>query len=381
MLKREIFRVAIFNLFFVIIIFSSFIIPVASTQFSNPSMSTKKGDYLQITNFNDFEIFSDSDIISDKKADQITFDNNYTGIYWDDESYFFNFNKYGNITDCVISLTVKYYCNSTDDLGRFYLILHTNYSKMEDDYTNHRTSLCGSSFGRWSQHYFNYIKYSVYEGAFIDEESEYFYNYPLENTLHFNILKEGDSIYCEIQDADNGSIVSKRWKSYSNYVYTSGLELFFSAENSTDFTIEANSFNAIIEIENRNWKIYEIRDTIIYVISGIIITIAVILSGVYIFKSMARRMNRGKTREQIILEQEFKAWDEKLSPERVLIITHLKFEGKTKKDDKCGICKTTIKHGKEVYQCHNCETLFHKEHLIEWFKKKDTCPVCKTKLL
>ena len=379
MQRRESIKFSMFIFVLVIISFSSYIIPISSKQFSCSPISIKKGDYLEITNFNDFKIISNSEIISDVSENQITFDNNFTGEGWATESYFLNFKKFGNVTDCEIYLVVNYYCSITSDLGMFSLSLETNYSSLFRDYSDTKQSLCNIYFGSGFTN--DLLEYGINTINIEGRKADYYFPIPLYDTFTFHIKKEGNTISCDIFDEQVNKILSYRWNDYINYVYASGLELFFSAKNSTDFSADVKSFSAKIEIENRNWKWFEIRDTIIYSISGIIIGIVIILSGIYIFKSIARQMNRTKTKEQIQLEQEFRAWDEKLSPERVLIITNLKFEGKTKKDDKCGICKTSIKHGKEVYQCHNCETLFHKNHLIEWFKKKDTCPVCKTKLL
>jgi len=368
-------------LFLVIIISTSYILPVSSKEASYFPFSYNKGEYHKITDFNDFKKISENSdgVYSNITENQIYFENNNSMTSWASEAYYFNFEKYGNITDCEIYLTVNYYCNVSSDLGRFIAILNTNYSFTEDDYSNYREALCGISFE--NSLFSNYIEYKIESVSLNPRAFDYNENYPLQNTFKFHFKKEGDTILGEILNSENKSILTDKWNAYYNYVDASGLELFFLAGNNKNFSIEINSFNAKLEIENRNWKLLKIRDIIIYSIAGIIVGIAAILLLIYSIQKINIKLNTSKSKEQILLERDFGVWDEKISSEKVLIITHLKFDGKAKKDDKCGICKTSITHGKEVYQCHNCKRIFHKVHLIEWFKKSNTCPICKTELL
>ncbi|NHJ86423.1 MAG: E3 ubiquitin protein ligase [Asgard group archaeon] len=50
------------------------------------------------------------------------------------------------------------------------------------------------------------------------------------------------------------------------------------------------------------------------------------------------------------------------------------------KDEKsnriCLICKLEIRNKQQIYQCPNCESLFHREHLEEWLATSKKCPVC-----
>jgi hypothetical protein len=48
---------------------------------------------------------------------------------------------------------------------------------------------------------------------------------------------------------------------------------------------------------------------------------------------------------------------------------------------KCQICKLEIQDGELVKQCRYCFSLFHEEHLRDWLKEKNTCPVCQKELI
>ncbi len=45
-------------------------------------------------------------------------------------------------------------------------------------------------------------------------------------------------------------------------------------------------------------------------------------------------------------------------------------------DERCGICKLTFNHGQIAIFCPQCETLYHKDHLINWFQTNNHCPIC-----
>jgi len=42
----------------------------------------------------------------------------------------------------------------------------------------------------------------------------------------------------------------------------------------------------------------------------------------------------------------------------------------------CAICKLTFRANDTILACPQCESLFHKEHLIEWLSIDNECPVC-----
>ncbi|MFW9925067.1 MAG: RING finger domain-containing protein [Candidatus Thorarchaeota archaeon] len=43
----------------------------------------------------------------------------------------------------------------------------------------------------------------------------------------------------------------------------------------------------------------------------------------------------------------------------------------------CAICKIKLDTLEEYYQCPYCQSRFHADHLREWLKIKNECPVCK----
>lgn len=53
-----------------------------------------------------------------------------------------------------------------------------------------------------------------------------------------------------------------------------------------------------------------------------------------------------------------------------------KYSGKLETDDVCMVCKLSLTKQDEILQCPKCESLFHKEHLLEWITIKKSCPVC-----
>ncbi|MFW9995248.1 MAG: hypothetical protein ACFFD4_24645 [Candidatus Odinarchaeota archaeon] len=44
---------------------------------------------------------------------------------------------------------------------------------------------------------------------------------------------------------------------------------------------------------------------------------------------------------------------------------------------RCIVCKGEITHGQEIQSCPYCMNPAHRPHILEWVKKKGTCPVCK----
>ncbi|MHA1686966.1 MAG: hypothetical protein ACTSYD_11280, partial [Candidatus Heimdallarchaeaceae archaeon] len=46
----------------------------------------------------------------------------------------------------------------------------------------------------------------------------------------------------------------------------------------------------------------------------------------------------------------------------------------------CTVCQGVIKAREEVYECPNCGNLTHKDHMEQWLKIKQECPICKTQL-
>ena len=47
---------------------------------------------------------------------------------------------------------------------------------------------------------------------------------------------------------------------------------------------------------------------------------------------------------------------------------------------KCSICQGLIKSGENVLECPTCNNIAHKEHMLQWLKIKEECPICKTEV-
>ena len=64
--------------------------------------------------------------------------------------------------------------------------------------------------------------------------------------------------------------------------------------------------------------------------------------------------------------------------ERYPITEHMSVNEYTGKLDKdvCMVCKLFLNNKNEILQCPICESLFHKDHLLEWITSKKKCPVC-----
>lgn len=61
------------------------------------------------------------------------------------------------------------------------------------------------------------------------------------------------------------------------------------------------------------------------------------------------------------------------------IVTAVEFTN-AQREDFCMICKLQFKNKDTILQCPVCESLYHKEHLIEWIRVHKNCPVCSQKL-
>lgn len=77
---------------------------------------------------------------------------------------------------------------------------------------------------------------------------------------------------------------------------------------------------------------------------------------------------RKKISKQIIM---FKNIEKYLIP----MLEELEFTGEIKRQ-RCSICKLRLKKNDDVLSCPQCESLFHKEHLVRWLKEIPECPVC-----
>lgn len=49
-------------------------------------------------------------------------------------------------------------------------------------------------------------------------------------------------------------------------------------------------------------------------------------------------------------------------------------------NEKCNICKLTLKEFEVIVQCPEGKSYFHKAHLDEWLLDKEKCPICGIKL-
>ena len=51
------------------------------------------------------------------------------------------------------------------------------------------------------------------------------------------------------------------------------------------------------------------------------------------------------------------------------------------KEERCNICWVNIKQGEPFTRCMSCNNKFHKDHWQEWIRSKQTCPICKVKVV
>jgi len=69
--------------------------------------------------------------------------------------------------------------------------------------------------------------------------------------------------------------------------------------------------------------------------------------------------------------------DNSVKPLKNKVIRISQFHFKETETDKiCMICKLPIQYRQVIYQCPNCKTLFHSNHLVGWLNHSDNCPIC-----
>ncbi|MHA1556054.1 MAG: RING finger domain-containing protein [Candidatus Heimdallarchaeota archaeon] len=51
-----------------------------------------------------------------------------------------------------------------------------------------------------------------------------------------------------------------------------------------------------------------------------------------------------------------------------------------KKAAVCMICKLSLKADQAATQCPMCQSMFHRNHIVEWLRVKGKCPVCQQNL-
>jgi len=47
---------------------------------------------------------------------------------------------------------------------------------------------------------------------------------------------------------------------------------------------------------------------------------------------------------------------------------------------KCSVCQGLVKRGDMIIECPSCSNLAHEEHMNQWLRIKQECPICKTKV-
>jgi len=47
---------------------------------------------------------------------------------------------------------------------------------------------------------------------------------------------------------------------------------------------------------------------------------------------------------------------------------------------KCSVCQGLIKRGDNILECPSCSNVAHDDHMEQWMKIKNECPICKTKI-
>lgn len=68
-------------------------------------------------------------------------------------------------------------------------------------------------------------------------------------------------------------------------------------------------------------------------------------------------------------------------PSKKKVIPLESFAFTTDSDDYlCMVCKLPIRIIQKVVQCPFCQSYFHKDHLYDWLKMADDCPVCNSHL-
>ena len=88
-----------------------------------------------------------------------------------------------------------------------------------------------------------------------------------------------------------------------------------------------------------------------------------------------KRKKRNKTKGNLMEQIPTKKEKKKLTEYKLIINEKDKL-----KNEKCLICKLSIKQFEIIAKCPKCLTYFHKEHLDEWLVKKKQCPVCGTEI-
>ena len=51
------------------------------------------------------------------------------------------------------------------------------------------------------------------------------------------------------------------------------------------------------------------------------------------------------------------------------------------REERCNICWVNIKQGEPFTRCTSCNNKFHEDHWKEWIRSKQSCPICKVRIL
>ncbi|NHJ87673.1 MAG: hypothetical protein FK734_19585 [Asgard group archaeon] len=218
---------------------------------------------IRLTNFTDFEIFSNQSTIWSNKTDSgIEFgylEDTLSFVY---ESYGLDFDKFGgNCTDLFLEIHFDYQYQIEKIEGSFNIEL-------------------GSYFGFDGQYHKSYIintlaeiltyrqeaQLSVRKSAISSKNIQEYNILSTNGSACFKIVKTGRTLECAIiDDLTDEKIISKKW--YSSYFYIPVNYIIISFNSlKADFSVEINEIDALLTLEERDWLL---RKTMISLTIGL----------------------------------------------------------------------------------------------------------------
>ena len=337
-------------------------------------------DFYRTDDNNGFDLITNA---SDDYLNITKYDPNFKGGYW--VNHVLDFISCSDI-EIFVTITYEYITGSQD--GQLYFKAgYKPESGSRDDICEVGYSHC--SFGWRPGGYFKVNAYDDGSGGSRYSKTELV---PAKGEFIFHIKKENRKITSEVLDLSMKRVFGYTWRSVNFLIPINYLEITTFTYSNSCFLISFYNFESTIDTELVDWETMREKQEnieIALMISGsFILLILIVAIPLFIDKIKKKRTNQKistwKPPQKISNWEPIDFYEEEKSEVRITG----KFLEKAKLVDIsilskklcCMICKLPFQEEQMIFECSECRSLFHVDHLMDWLLENNDCPVCGYKL-
>ena len=382
-------------IYFLINLIIALSIPINSTFITGSILTNQSNDLkqnyvytnsLSLTNFIRTDDNNGFDLIINASNDFLNlskYDPSYSGGYM--VNYVLDFVDCTNIE---IFITINYeYTTGSQDGQLYFKAGYKPVSGSRDDICQVGYSHC--SFGWRPGGYFEVQAYDDYAGGRKYSKTGLV---PAKGEFIFHIKKENRKITSEILDLSKEKVYGGTWRSVNFFKPVNYLEITTFSYSNSCYLISFTNFESTIDTEIVDWEaMRERRDNI---------SIFLLILGAFIFPFLvvgiilsSNKIKKKKTNQKISIRkspQKISTWEpidfyeEETSEvpisEKLLEKAKLVDNSILSKKLCCMICKLPFQEEQLIFECPECKSLFHIDHLVDWMLENNDCPVCGYKI-